>query len=260
MTDCSRSGEVRREVDRLVTDGLTGARHAALREHLRGCEGCRVYYESARRIEEALYPPAALSPASIDRLAELVAADPRPSRRAWWAILPALATAAAATLLWVRSDEDDFTPRGGGSGGRSAALSAFAIDPAAGAAVRLEDGAAVRRDTVVQLAYDNGGFAFAVVVGVDAHGTVQWYEPGFPGEGVALAANVHAEPMGSAWRIVAPAGPLRLFALFSERPVAPAAVQDAVTELRASGLPLAHAARLPGLAVFQDSLLFEVQP
>lgn len=258
MTDCNETHRTRRDVERLVAGELGLQRHAVLREHLRACSPCRAYYDQARSIEEALYPPAALSPAAIDRLADgLLAPTPAAPRRRAWALVPALAAAAALALVWVRGSGDDgFAPRGdGGLDAELPGLSAFVIG-AAGSMRRLEAsalGAPVDGEDVLQLAYSSAGYAFGAVVGIDAGWDLEWYHDSTP-----LAQGLRDEPFGGAWKIVAAPGPLRLFALFSDAPIERDAVARAAARLRDAGESVRTADRLPGLDGAQHSLLLVV--
>jgi hypothetical protein len=254
MSFCHHREWNRRDVDALVTRGLAPRRHSALREHLRGCDECRSYYEEARRVEDALYPAAALSVAALDRICELVVVPPR-RRRVWpWALLPALAASAALVLLLVpRAGDEELATRGADvAPARGVALQAFGIDDS-GVPRRLHDGDELAQGTRVQLAYSNGGWGFGAVVGVDSEWRVHTYH-----ESAALLAGAADEPFGGAWRIVTHPGPLRLYAVFSDTPLDDEALAAAVWRLRDASRTLEQAVELPGVGGAQDSLLLRV--
>jgi hypothetical protein len=115
----------------------------------------------------------------------------------------------------------------------------------------------------LQIAYTNHTFSHAVVVGLDADSRLQWYHPSDPTSarvGVALARGVADEPFGGAWKIEAPAGAMRLYAVFGNGPIDPAAVRTAVEVLRSDGRATGRAELLPGLGAHQDSFPLRVSP
>lgn len=267
MIGFSYHSRMHRRLDRLFTHGLPPRRHAELRRHLRDCDDCRSRYEQLCRVEDALYAePGTLNPAAVDRLAALVtepeAAEARPPLWSRVAI-PAMSFATVAVLLFAFVPDQDRLASKGVGAVSEAGVAVFRVDDDAGQVERLARGDVVERGDLLQIAYTNRTFSYGVVVGLDAELQLQWYHPSDSGStrvGVALAPGVADEPFGGAWRIEAPAGSLRLFAVFTNAPVDPEAVETAVDVLRSDGRRIGGVERLPGLGASQDSFLLRVRP
>lgn len=264
MNACPQERGNRRRIELLMMSGLSHGEHERLRGHLRGCLPCRAHYDRARRAEDALCG-AELSVSAIERMADLVV-GPQASvqrGRSWLAIF-ALGLAATAALMLSLGAEPEFAPRGNLNAPEPAALGVFRVSPSEQRVERLRRGEApisIRIDDVIQFVYRNERFAYAVLVGLDAEGGVQWYHPRDAGSpAVPLVAAAIDEPFGNAWSMKAAPGPLRVFALFSARPLAREQVDAALRRAAAAGSSLAALERLEGVEAFQDSLLFEVTP
>ena len=107
-----------------------GERGAQLREHLKTCDACRERYDRLARVEAQL-SGGGLSEQKMDALQARIlgnvgktattapsAPPPVPAQRGWGTFLAAAAVvflvAAFAIRGWLASQDDQFTPRGGG--------------------------------------------------------------------------------------------------------------------------------------------------
>ena len=130
---------------------------------------------------------------------------------------------------------------------KGAGLSVFWIQSESQQVQRLTavpGGTEVHKGHLLQMAYTNERYTYGAVVGVDASYDVQWYHPS---QKKAHAGGVRLklardEPFGGAWTIVAKPGPLRLYALFSDTPLDPKAVERAVRKLEHAGASVREAA------------------
>jgi hypothetical protein len=178
MTACDAPA-TRAEIERHFAGriSLAGERH--LREHLAGCSDCRAYYD--RHLLLAEIDRARAMPPE-DRLAVgLGLAKPRDSVRG--PLLGGLAVAAAAAFVaiaapsfWPRHGE--FASRGAVHEVPGAELYVYRIGPT-GSPERTDDTRMGRRDELA-FAYTNAkGWPYLLVFGVDEHGHVYWYHPGW---------------------------------------------------------------------------------
>ena len=263
----------KRDIERLLSQGLSEVSFRNLWSHLKTCTDCRAYYEQERQIENVLFSTNALNVAAIERLASAVVPSPSISS-AWkeWRWVAALAPMVASLLVMVavqrtppvvRHQESDFAARGGLSTDLRAGLSAFLIEPETRQVERLGRHAAeipVNPQQIVQFAYRNRDFQFVEVFGVDGNFQIHWRPDSTEKDGgVALRRDVQDEPLSSAWQMPM-SGRLRVFGIFSNAPIERAKIQKAVQVLQSDKIALKDATRLPGLDAYQDSMLFEVAP
>jgi ferric-dicitrate binding protein FerR (iron transport regulator) len=94
----------RSEIERYVDGALPPEREPALREHLRGCDECRLYYDSLRRVERALAgdadrPAPSETARIVERLLGASARVPNWEERVLWMRPAPWIAAVAATLL-----------------------------------------------------------------------------------------------------------------------------------------------------------------
>jgi hypothetical protein len=171
-----------RSVDRHFDGGLSPAEEAAMRAHLPSCARCQRRYE--RRLLLARLDPRT-APAE-DRLAAGLGFAPRrraPAALRWGA----LAVAAAAVVLFVGTRVEE--PRARGVGARPALLvyrvTSTGTEPA---------GASLLGGDELAFAYANpSSRRYLLIYGVDEHGHVFWFHPGWP-EGSAPPSAVAARP------------------------------------------------------------------
>jgi hypothetical protein len=205
-----------------------------------------------------------------------------------------VAAAAAVALIPILShlnapkaiDEDGFQSRGGNKGGvelfanhpqlkpieRAAGLRAFcltgdkvqALDPTGTSTPRCD------RKGQLKLAVSNPGkYNKVFLVGLDADHELKWYAPR-PPETESVAAPLGTEtvdvPVGATVRLVVnhQAGPVRIYALFSDKTIKATEVEAASQELKKRAVKPAdkEAEALPikRSDVLQRSLLIDVQP
>ena len=127
---------------------------------------------------------------------------------------------------------------------------------------------ACARSGELKLAVSNPGkFARVFLVGMDGSHALKWYAPRPPAtESVLAPAGGEAvdAPVGATVRLAVnhQTGPVRIYALFSDRPVKASEVEAASRELARRGVRTEDAASLPipRPDVLQRSLLIDVQP
>jgi hypothetical protein len=225
---------------------ISPAMEAAMRAHLLGCGDCDARYR--RHLLLARLDPRAL-PAQ-DRLGRgLGFRGGRSSehRRTHWAL--ALCIPVAALLLLALSPRgvrpgaiqsvtapsttDDFAARGGSKGGSSFWVYHLGPDGAPRLAAHT-----IGRADELAFAYSNArGNRFLMIFGVDEHRHVYWFHPGWSGappEPPALSAQAGPGPfeLPEALRQPLEPGRLRVYAAFSDRPLDPMVLEDAI---RAAG-------------------------
>ncbi|MCC6748166.1 MAG: hypothetical protein IT371_10935 [Deltaproteobacteria bacterium] len=285
-------------IDRLLLDEpLAPRRMARLREHLSGCELCQARYNRVVQAERLLAGGArAITEPSVAEVARVrerllgrarLTPEEKPRRLWLFGAVGALAAAGlAAIVLWPRlrptelasrPSAGEFQTRGSsaGSGVPSATaqakhnLRAFCVGGDGGHALRelVSDGAAppsCALGAVLRLAYTNRSrLGHLFVVGLDERYALKWYAPA-PPETQSLAVRPDAvdEPLARAVRLGVNhrAGLVRLFALFSARPLSARAVEQATERARHTRTPLAELRALPLPDTEQRSLLVRLVP
>jgi hypothetical protein len=276
-----------RLVDEVLLGPVPPAKWERLRTHLKGCEDCRARYNRVVLAERMLHGgPGAIdtpSPDEIDRIAGGIFAEETPAWKRmlqWFAPTPRWATgvamtAAALLLIPLLSQSpsppgvvphlptgsgpiEQFQARGVSTMSRQAGLRAFClvgdrVVPLEGKEARCE------RQSSLKLAVSNpGNYARVFLVGVDGDGAIKWYSPRPPEkESVQAPAGIAEQPLGSAVRLEVNhgRGPVRVFALFSDKPIKSDEVAAAVGELAKTGdaLPLKRD------DVLQRSITFAVE-
>lgn len=175
MTACNLRAQVQRHFDGTISpDG-----EHAMRAHLPGCSACRQLYQ--RYLFLSRFDPRALS--SQERLARGLGLGPR--RRALRGpaallVIAGAATAALFLLPFVGSSRiDDYAARGHVVESAAPASRVLVYEvPDHGRPVRV--GATLRYDEELAFAYENGaGKHRLAIFGVDEHGHVFWFHPGW---------------------------------------------------------------------------------
>ncbi len=258
---CDRPA-VRADIDTLFVGELSKERWRRVSEHLRSCEECRSYYDRVMLLSQALDGSQPLLDAKQVALVESELLDevaPRRGRwgRAGWAATALVAAgAAAAMLLPAVFHEPEFRVRGGGGAGAEASLRVVcvaaevsgsrvraAFPPVAGHAET-----PCRQADVMQIAYAihpgaEERLRYVFVFGLDERLEPLWYFP-HPSEGASLAVATSGGeseallPGGIQLDVNHRPGPLRVLALFSQRPLALTEVEAAVAAKRAEGTSL----------------------
>ena len=191
---------------------------------------------------------------------------------------PSPAAPSAAPMLADGVDEDGFQPRGASSLGpargqkrplaraRVAGVRVFCLE---GAAVRALSAANDKTQTCPRganlrfTANNSGAYRFLFLIGVDGQHAIKWYAPRPPGTQSELSPGVAAreEPVGRTLRLAVnhDAGPLRVYALFSDEPIQTREIEAAVGQLQAGAVPPASLP-LPRGDVHQASVLVRITP
>jgi hypothetical protein len=266
-----------------------------LRHHLHGCEPCRDRYNRVVHAERMLHggPEKAFepSPLELDRICGAVLPV---EKSAWqrtlqwfrpthyWAA-SALAAAAIFLLIPMLSNQplNTHPPEPKGSSGpvelfqarggvpaeaRQAGLRAFCLEGDKVEPLESKGSQPPRceRSSQLKLAVSNpGSYKSVFLVGMDDDHAPKWYAPKPPGaESVPAPAGIQDQPVGGAVKIGINHGPgrVRIFALFSDKPVRAPEVESAVDELAKRHVSAAEAQALPLKRpdVLQRSLLVDV--
>ncbi len=136
-------------------------------------------------------------------------------------------------------------------------------DPASGSASTSSTTCGI--SDILKFAYTNHSeLPYLFLVGLDEKLAIKWYEPHPPARtSLKVRADVVDEPLPRAVRLAVnhTAGQLRLYALFSARPVTAEQVEQAVARLRVAKTPLGRVSALPVSGVAeQQSILVRLQP
>jgi hypothetical protein len=246
---------------------------ASLRAHLERCERCRSLHATMAAMTRRLAPDAhefAQTNLVDDVMravrAGQVPARSRTSRVGWrWVWAPMLAASAAIVILLARPFSQD---RADGFLARGATTSP---DRWVSVEIYRATGAGYRRvvdriaaDDALAFAYSNRGdegYRGLQIVAMDETGEIFWYYPAQqPGAvGVSITRTERADLPDEIRHHLRP-GRLRVFALFSKEPHAPADVEHTLRrDLRlAKGLERMQRVSLPGTG--QESFLLTVSP
>ena len=226
-------------LDLMQLGTLPEPERAGVEQHLQSCASCRGLAEAARASREQFARH--VLPRGLPQLRR---------KRNWipWLALTS-AMAFAALLLFVRPRPPDIGIKG--------APSFAAFVRRSGLVTSVHDGDHLRAGDEVRFVVVSEELPFVLVCSVDGAGKANVYFPFAGGESGAIELRTRVELPGSIVLDDAP-GPERVFALFSARPLATAAVSDA---LRAIGLQGDSAIRdtkvLPIIADAQSSLVIE---
>ncbi len=224
------SSHVRNDIDRLIAGELGPTQHRKMRDHIRDCGDCAQYYEEQRSVEDALFASAGMAPSAIERMQELVIEDLEPAKKKpqWtWSALAAFATAAAALVILVHKPNDEFTARGGANIARGAGLSLFAVDPATKSVRHLGDGGAASSPKTLRWRSPTATTSFdhAAVMAVDADNQITWLQ-----NDVQLVHDAHQQSLPGAWTLSETPTTVRIFAVFSAKPIDHAQVEQALSK------------------------------
>jgi putative zinc finger protein len=227
------------DLDALALGALPATDAARVRTHLASCSACRADDESAAALR------AHFTAHVLPRM------RPPVPRRRWqlaWLALPALAAAAVVVLVALRPRHDELGIKG------SAAWQVFANHDGQTFAVR--DGTALSPGDRIRFVVEPDGAHYLIVASVDGSGAASIYYP-YGGRESAPIDGTRVELDGSIVLDAAP-GPERLFALFSDEPLAADAVRERLLAIGASGpeaIRKAHALDVAARA--QTTLVFE---
>jgi hypothetical protein len=292
MAACDKSYE--RLIDQMLL-GDAPREWERLRTHLRGCEPCRNRYNRVVLAERMLHggPDHAFEPSPLEL--ERIGSALFPSEERWWqrwlkplpvSTATGLVLAAAAIVLipilsrapmnahqaastGPSGPVQLFQARGGAAAeARQAGLRAFCLDGEKVAALDQKGTEPPRceRNAQLKLAVSNpGNYKTVFLVGMDDDHAPKWYAPRPPeGESVPAPGGVNDTPVGGAVKLAVNHGPgrVRIFALFSDKPVRSPEVESALDELAKRHVAAAEADSLPLRRpdVLQRSLLVDIAP
>jgi hypothetical protein len=273
-------------MDALFTDELPPERARDVMRHIAACEGCKARYDRMAYVDRVLGggPSAIRAPskAELDRVAGVVFARLAPPEtesalarflRSFLAPAPFAAAAAAVVLAVVLvpspnapRDLDGFQARGSDLVKRPARVRAFCTG-SDGAPIDLQVTPQCSIHGQLELALANpGGYRYAFVVGVQPDLSPRWYAPKPPETRSAEAPGKDRGdvPFGAATRLDVnhDAGPLRIYALFSDDPIEASEVERAIARLgeRRAAIASVEALPLARPGVAQRSVLVQVTP
>lgn len=285
-------------IDELVLDGGDAADHSEaaaqkwreLRAHVAGCARCRERYNRVSMAERMLHGGAGAldspSPASFERIGAALLGDADPTATAWQRMVQwlrpqrrwvgGLAAAAALAVLIpfyvARPHSQEFQARGRTAGERQAGVRAFCLD-GTGVSSRCT------RASQLRLTISNAGqFRYVFLVGLDEAHAIKWYAPrpsaiaDAPQQALNRAPETSSiaapsgidVPVGDAIRLGVnhDAGPLRIYAIFSDAPVSAAEIESTVERMHSIKLSPAEAGALPlqRTDVVQHSVALDIAP
>ena len=251
-------------LDRYFTRGLEPRTERAMRGHLGACGRCRDRYQR-HLLAESLLP--ARERLTEDRLWRSIRAAGVPARARWgWVSLLALGAAAASLLLVPRLHTRVPVARGTGVAvAPGAHLHLYRV--AAPGRAEAAGGRIAAADALV-LAYSNPGPVYdrLMVFAVDQSYRVHWFYPAFQRAGddpeaITIARQRAGVELGEAISHPFLPGPLRVYALFLDRPLRVSRVEALVAEtLARPGLSIASETLLPVPGAHQETQLLEVTP
>jgi len=242
-------------LDRLLLNTDDEASRKA-RDHLEACAECRGHLDSLQR--SARHFELHVRARTEERvLAALDRRVPSPSRRRRWELMTLGFVAAAAALLVVAR----VTPRQPAAADADlrwkgdASLTVFRRH--AGAVSILSDGTRVDPGDGLQFTADPAGHHWLLVVSIDAGGHATVYLPYGGSTSAPIDPGRRFQDTGSI-TLDDTRGPERIFALFSDRPIAADDATRALTEIGRRGAEAIRSTRhLPIAAEVQTSLLLE---
>lgn len=233
-------------LDALALGALPEPEAAAVRAHLDACAACRAGRDAADELR------AHFTRAVLPRTQP---ARHRPRAR-WWLAVPALAAAAAIALVVVHGRTSG--PRAS-TGGDLAIKGDAAWQVVARRGDRtfaVHDGTKLAAGDRVRFVVVPNGARYLIVGSVDGGGAVSIYFP-WDGDQSGALSGPRVELPDSVVLDAAP-GPERLFAIFSDQPIAIADVRARLAALGARGVAAIRAAhRLDLAARVQLTLMFE---
>lgn len=259
-------------IDRSFSGELSALDESRLFEHTKSCDTCRARYDRLMKVDRFLNKGAIAEPSPLEL--DRVAARIFPAEESLFArvrkllfapqglaLAAAAAAAIAAFLVFVprpRHAEEELRARGSANTAKPATVRAFCVSDGKAAEAR---SCSLASD--LQLALGNkGGYRYVFLVGVQAGGSPRWYSPRPPAiESVNAPAAGDGEAMiGSAihLRVNHEQGPLKIFALFSEHPLAMRDIEAAIARTKDQSLAELEALPLEGKDVAQRTVFMEV--
>ena len=212
---------------------ISPAQERAMRDHMIGCEDCRAYYK--RKLLLANLDPKGLD--SRDRLARGLGIARRRHPRRPMALIAVAATVLVFMAIWhgrtVTSGKDGFVSRGEDGRGEATRLWIYRVPPGEQA---VSAGDEMDATDELAFAYENTeGRKYLLVFGLDEHGNVYWYHPAWtepsenpPATSVSTEPGIHELP--EAVRHPIEGDRLRIFGIFTDRPLTVKQVEVAVRE------------------------------
>jgi len=239
-------------LDALALGGLSDGERRELEAHLAACARCRLEAStsaaSRTEFERGAYGDALRS----------VRKRLQPARSWWRRLVPtsaALVVAAATVLVVLKMPHATVEPAYGIKGGPSLHL----YGRRDGKVFPVQPGAKLRAGDQLRFAVANQPAGYLMIASVDGAGRGSIYFP-FDGQRSARVESPNAELPGSVI-LDEVAGPERLFALWSDEPLAATKVLSSLRELGAQGDHAVRAATaLPVAARDQKTLLIEKGP
>lgn len=236
-------------LDALALDALDGAATTAARAHLASCERCRTDLERAAELR-AYFTVAVLPRTRPQRR--------RRARPLAWLAVPALGALAA---VWVGLRGGDHPRTARDEAGPELAIKGDAtwqvFANRGGRTFAVHDGTPLVAGDRIRFAVTPDGARYLLVASIDGAGAASIYFPYNGTESAPLTPGERVELPGSIVLDAAP-GPERVFALFSDEPIA---AQLVIGQLRTIGADGADAIRAPRRldvgARVQSSLVFE---
>jgi hypothetical protein len=259
------------DLEALRLGALAPERAAAVREHLAACRRCSGQEEELRGHREVFERE--VLPRTVDAL-RARASDGggrwRAVLRAWWPDRPrwlglGLPLAAAAVMVLAavrRAPAPSAEPPATALKGTASEVSFLAVARQGTRVFRLPSTAPLRGGDQVRFVVDPGPHRFLLVASVDGAGRANVYHPYGGRQSAPVTPYQRLEIPGSIVLDGAP-GPERLYALYSDRPLAAQDVVRQLQEIGAAGesaIRQQHDLHLPGVQAQVSTLLEKERP
>jgi hypothetical protein len=261
-----------KQLSQYLDGELSQNRAREVEEHLAGCSECQRQRQELAHILGALAPgPGEFDESSLadDVLRRVRSPDARAAEgraRPWWRqwfMLPgaaALAAAAAAVLVvtapWSgqegppRERAPEFVARGKSHGASEQWLKIWVFRRSRSGQGYEEVGATIQPNDRLIFGYLNtrGNYQYLMIVAVDRDGHLYWYHPGYERasedpQSIRIQPGRHELPVEIEHDL--PEGGLRLFAIFTRRPLRVSEMEKLIGGLRAGKPHVTTMDRLP---------------
>jgi hypothetical protein len=219
---------------------IAPTREREMRTHLPACDSCREYYD--RHLLFSALDPTAKKAQTRLAVGLGLAAAPRPSRAAPFAVLAFAAAALLLAILPLRGrPADEFASRGSATTALEPKLLAYRIERGH---VAQTLGHGMKRSDELAFAYANpGAYERLMIFAVDEHRHVFWYHPEWTSQSddphaIAIAPGAEVREIPAAVSHAFDGTELTLFAIFSNEDLTVRKVEQLVQRSKSIDDPL----------------------
>jgi hypothetical protein len=220
-------------VDAHFRGRISPAQEQAMREHMLHCEDCREHYK--RMLLLANLDPKCLD--SRARLARGLGVANRPYMLKPMALVAAASVVMIFLVIWYGNtgptDNDGFAARGEDGHGEAARLWIYRVPPGKPSVLANNE---VDANDELAFAYENSeGKKYLLVFGIDEHHNVYWYHPEWrvstdDPQAISVSREQGVHELPEAIRHTLKGDKLKIFGIFTDRPLTVRQVEDVVRE------------------------------